>query len=69
MNHSSQIRLTNHEPLRFVRHSGFGFLSAFVIGHSSFQRFMVPMHGKAEGALSMNRGRVIESQTAMGKRR
>jgi len=70
MNHSSQIRMTNDEirrndkirmtkpanaPLRVVRHSGFGFLSSFVIQRLMQFRFMVPMHAqKRMAALSMN---------------
>jgi len=61
MNHASQIRMTNDEIrkngeirrtkalaalLSVIRHSNFGFLSSFVIRHSSLSdsRFMVPMH-------------------------
>src|SRR5438045_8754445 len=61
MNHSSQIRMTNDEiqrndkfrmtksanaRLRVFRHSGFGFLSSFVIQRRVRLRFMVPMHAQ-----------------------
>src|SRR5437867_1046066 len=42
---------TDRTPER-LRHSGFGFLSSFVVRHSLFNRFKVPMHGcKADEAL------------------
>src|SRR6266699_6396979 len=65
MNHSSQIRRTNDEirrndeirmtnpaaaQLRVFRHSGFGFLSSFVIQRLVQVRFMVPTHAKKRKA-------------------
>ena len=35
-NDETSERTTHHAPLRVVRHSGFGFLSSFVIRYSSF---------------------------------
>ena len=57
MNHPSQIRMTKpaNAPLRVFRHSGFGFLSSFVIQRFVQVRFMVPMHAENERRLSMNR--------------
>src|SRR5205814_5768348 len=61
MNHSSQIRRTKDEgrtndkirmtkpanaPLKVFRHSGFGFLSSFVIQRPMQFRFLVRLHAK-----------------------
>jgi len=56
MNHPSQIRMTKpaNAPLRVFRHSGFGFLSSFVIQRFVQVRFLVPMHANKERRLSMN---------------
>src|SRR5438874_2665781 len=74
MNHSSQIRMTNDEirrndefrrtkpataQLRVFRHSGFGFLSSFVIQRLVQVRFMVRMHSENERTLSMSRRLLI----------
>jgi hypothetical protein len=49
---NTKIRITNPAIAHpnALRHSGFGFLSSFVICHLSFDnRFMVPMHGIKAG--------------------
>src|SRR5213592_1853223 len=47
---NDEIRMTKpaNAPLRVFRHSGFGFLSSFVIQRLMQFRFMVPMHAKNE---------------------
>src|SRR5438477_3567381 len=75
MNRNSQTRMTNDQirrndeirmtkpmtaQLRAFGHSGFGFLSSFVIRHSFVIqrlmqiRFIVPMHARSERGLSTN---------------
>src|SRR5207245_5472698 len=56
---NDEIRMTKPATaqLRVLRHSGFGFLSSFVIQRFVQVRFMVPMHGlKVVGALHEPKG-------------